>query len=326
MCKTGIGMKTPVAAVVALCLGLSGVAAARAPAPSMAGTAVATGDAGAIAVTLPAKQLETSLGRIQGKEAQIAYLPAMQLRWAVRSKATATGGVFRKHKSSKEIFAPFDQSVLQRVLVALQDDLAARFEAAGWQAMTMGELGADLPQLKTLKTNAELGVPLLKYDDTINAHHYVVIALPGAAPVDAKAISNGMAIQRFLKGKQGLDASIVYEFAPGTVGETDSRMLGTEAGAGLWFNARADFLGAERGGWGNINTKPEGLVVAPGIGTLEEIAGSKAGTAENVIRFIGGMGGVDRTGYQMNPDWAKAEAAMLAAGKAFNAELVARLK
>jgi hypothetical protein len=29
--------------------------------------------------------------------------------------------------------------------------------------------------------------------------------------MDAKAISNGMAIQRFLKGKQGLNASIVYD-------------------------------------------------------------------------------------------------------------------
>jgi len=28
----------------------------------------------------------------------------------------------------------------------------------------------------------------------------------------------------------------------------------------------------------------------------------------------------------MTPDWAKAEAAMISAGKAFNAELVARLK
>ncbi len=280
----------------------------------------------ATAVTLPAKQMEAYMGRIQGKEAQIAYLPAMQLRWAVRSKATATGGVFRKHKSSKEILAPFDQAVLERVLAALQDDLAERFRAAGWQARTAAELGSDVPQLKTLKANAELGVPVLKLDNTVNAQDFVVVALPGRAPVDTKAISNGMAIQRFLKGKQGLHASIVYEFAPGTVAETDSRMLGTEAGAGLWFNARADLIGAERGGWGNINTKPEGLVVAPDIGTLGEIAGSKAGTAENVIRFIGGMGGVDRTGYQMTPDWARAEAAMLAAGKAFNAELVARLK
>ena len=304
--------KTPMIALAIVCFGVCAVA------PSQAQDAPV--------VTLPAKQMEDYLGRIQGKEAQIAYLPAMQLRWAVRSKATATGGVFRKHKSSKEIFAPFDQAVLERVLVALQDDLAARFEAAGWQAMTAGELGTDMPQMKTLKPDAELGLPLLKYNDTVNAQDHVVVSLPGTAPVDPKAISNGMAIQRFLKGKKGLNANIVYTFAPGTVGETDSRMLGTEAGAGLWFNARADFNGAERGGWGNINIKPEGLVVVPDIGTLGEIAGSKAGTAENVIRFIGGMGGVDRTGYQMTPDWAKAEAAMLAAGKAFNAELVARLK
>jgi hypothetical protein len=134
-----------------------------------------------------------------------------------------------------------------------------------------------VPQLKTLKANAELGVPVLKLDNTVNAQDFVVVALPGRAPVDTKAISNGMAIQRFLKGKQGLHASIVYEFAPGTVAETDSRMLGTEAGAGLWFNARADLIGAERGGWGNINTKPEGLVVAPDIGTVLIIGGGHNG-------------------------------------------------
>ena len=96
----------------------------------------------------------------------------------MRSKATATGGVFRKHKSSKEIFAPFDQAVLERVLVALQDDLAERLRAAGWQARTAAELGNDVPQLKSLKTNADLGLPLLKYDDTINAHDYVVVRCP----------------------------------------------------------------------------------------------------------------------------------------------------
>ncbi|RYY70275.1 MAG: hypothetical protein EOO24_49905 [Comamonadaceae bacterium] len=102
-------------------------------------------------------------------------------------------------------------------------------------------------------------------------------------------------------------------------------MLGTAASAGLWFHARAD-LNSAAGGWGNVNLKPEGMVVTQEVGTIAEISGSKAGAAENVIRFIGGMGSVDRTGYQMTPDWAKAEAAMVSAGKAFNAELVARLK
>ena len=38
-----------------------------------------------------------------------------------------------------------------------------------------------------------------------------------------------------------------------------------------------------------------------------------------------GAATLDTTRYTMDPDWAKAEAAMLRAGKAFNAELVARM-
>ena len=269
------------------------------------------------------KQIEESLGRIKGDD-PVALLPNMHLNWAVRREVTATGGVFRKHKSSKEIFAPMDQAVLSRVLVALQDDLAARFEAAGWQAQTRAELGADLPQLKAAKTDAKLGVPVFKYNDSVNESDWAMFALPGAQPVDPKAISNGMAIARFLKGKQGVNLNITYSFAPGTVAETDSRQLGTEADGGLWFSARADLLGA-KGGWGNINVVPTGLVVAEDIGTLAEISGSKTGVAENVLRYMGGMGSKDKTGFDMAPDWPKAEAAMLRAGRAFNAELVARL-
>ena len=271
-----------------------------------------------------AKQIEASIGRIEGKEDPVAILSTLHLNWAVRSEATATGGMFRKHKSSKEIFAPMDQAVLNRVLVTLQDDLAARFEAAGWQARTRAELGSDVPQLKTVKPDAKLGVPVFKYNDSINEGDWAMFALPGAEPVDPKAISNGMAFARFLKGKQGVNLNITYSFAPGTVAETDSRQLGTEAGSGLWFSARADLLGA-KGGWGTINVVPSGLVVDQEIGTLAEISGSKTGVAENVLRYMGGMGSRDRTGYDMTPDWAKAEAAMLRAGRAFNAELVARL-
>lgn len=271
-----------------------------------------------------AKQIEASIGRIEGKEDPVAILSTLHLNWAVRSQTTATGGMFRKHKSSKEIFAPMDQAVLNRVLVTLQDDLAARFEAAGWQAQTRAELGSDVPQLKTVKPDAKLGVPVFKYNDSINEGDWAMFALPGAQPVDPKAISNGMAFARFLKGKQGVNLNITYSFAPGTVAETDSRQLGTEAGSGLWFSARADLLGA-KGGWGTINVVPSGLVVDQEIGTLAEISGSKAGVAENVLRYMGGMGSRDQTGYDMTPDWAKAEAAMLRAGRAFNAELVARL-
>ena len=55
--------KAPMIALVIACLGVCAVAPAQAQ--------------DAPVVTLPAKQMEASMGRIQGKEAQIAYLPAM---------------------------------------------------------------------------------------------------------------------------------------------------------------------------------------------------------------------------------------------------------
>ena len=271
------------------------------------------------------KQFDVTLGRFAAKEEAVVLLPAMQLHWVVRNKFTASGGMLRKHKSSKEIVVPLDAAVLERVLVALQDDLAARFEAAGWDARTRAELGADLPQVKGLAANADLGVATVRTNNAIYDQDWAAIALPGAQPVDPRSIGNGMAWGRFLKGKSGFNLNVTYQFAAGTVGETESRQLGTTAGSGLWFGARADIIGASTGGWGNIALKPEGLIVADEVGTLDEIDGAKSGTAENVIRFMAGMGGRDRAGFTMTPDWVKVEAAMLRAGRAFNAELVARL-
>ena len=49
------------------------------------------------------------------------------------------------------------------------------------------------------------------------------------------------------------------------------------------------------------------------------------GAGENILRYMSGMGTRDSTGYTMTPDWADAEAAMLRAGRAFNAEIVSRI-
>lgn len=89
----------------------------------------------------PAKQIDVWLSKVQVKKQPVALQLAMQLRWAVRNKMVETGGAFSKTLSTKEIVAPVDQSVLQRILITLQDDLAARFKAAGWQATTRDELG-----------------------------------------------------------------------------------------------------------------------------------------------------------------------------------------
>jgi hypothetical protein len=274
----------------------------------------------------PGKQVTSAIGKFAAKEPDVVLLPTMQLQWATRNEATATGGVFQKHRSTKEIFAPFDKALLERVLIALQDDLAARFEAAGWQATTRAELGADVPELQTVKVDAETGMPTYRLNLGAQDQVWVVAALPGALPPNPKSIGNGMAWNRWLKGKAGFNLNVTYLFAPGTVGETKSRMLGTEAGTGLWFSARTDLNGASTGGWGNVTVNPQGLIVAPEVGTLAEIKEGKAmQRVANVIGFLGGVGTHDKTGYNMTPDWAKVEEGMLRAGRAYNAELVAHV-
>ena len=318
--------KTPIACLLALTLAVPMAVSAQdaAPVENAAATAPALQVEPAERVfDNPAKQIDVWLSKIQVKKEPVALLPTMQLRWAVRNKVSETGGTFSKTVSSKEIVAPVDQAVLERVLVTLQDDLAARFKAAGWQATTRDELGGG-PELKTLGVDSELGMPMFKSKGGTYDQDFATVALPGAAPADGKGITDGLAIMRFMKGKTGIHVNVVYNFAPGTVAVNKSRMLGTNAGGGLWFSANAS-LHSGAGGFGSIGTKAEGLVVDPDIGTLAEIEGSKASVGGNVLRYMAGMKTRDTLGYTMQPDWTKAEAAMLRAGRAFNAELVARM-
>lgn len=319
--------KTSITRLLALTLALPMAATAQdaAPAENAAPAApVVQVEPAARVFDNPARQIDVWLSKIQVKKEPVALLPTMQLRWAVRNKVSETGGTFSKTVSSKEIVAPVDRAVLERVLVTLQDDLAARFKAAGWQAMTRDELGGAGPELKTLRVDSELGMPMLKSRGGTYDQDFAAVALPGAEPTDNKGITDGLAVMRFMKGKTGIHMNVVYSFAPGTVAVNKSRMLGTNAGGGLWFSASAA-LNSGAGGFGSIGTKAEGLVVDPDIGTLAEIEGSKASIGGNVLRYMAGMKTRDTLGYTMTPDWDKAEAAMLRAGKAFNAELVARM-
>ena len=274
----------------------------------------------------PAKQFDVWLSKIDLKKEPVALLPTMQLRWAVRNKVAETGGAFSKTVSSKEIVAPVDQAVLQRVLISLQDDLAARFKAGGWQVATREDLGGG-PELKALRVDAAQGMPMFTYkEDGIHDQDFVAVALPGAQPIDnnVRNFTNALNLMKYMNGKTGIHINVVYSFAPGTVAVNKSRMLGTNAGSGLWFGGHAALTSGARG-IGSVGTKPEGLVIGPEIGIITEIPGSKASVGGNVLRYMVGAATLDTTRYTMDPDWAKAEAAMLRAGKAFNAELVARM-
>ena len=49
-------------------------------------------------------------------------------------------------------------------------------------------------------------------------------------------------------------------------------------------------------------------------------------TATKILRFAAGMRQIDKKVYTLQPDWDKLEAEAIRGGKAFNAEIVARLK
>ena len=72
----------------------------------------------------------------------------------------------------------------------------------------MADFEAGPPQFKTLSPDAKLGLPLFKWTDGVNEVDWAVVGLPGKAPADPKAIGNGMAIARFLKGKSGINLNI----------------------------------------------------------------------------------------------------------------------
>lgn len=157
----------------------------------------------------PAKQIDVWLSKVQVKKQPVALLLAMQLRWAVWNKMAETGGAFSKTLSTKEIVAPVDQSVLQRILITLQDDLAARFNAADWQATTRDERGGVGPELKTLRVDSAHGMPMFTSKGGTYDQDILAVALPDAEPVDNKGFTNGLSLMRYMHGKTGIHVNVV---------------------------------------------------------------------------------------------------------------------
>ena len=125
---------------------------------------------------------------------------------------------------------------------------------------------------------------------------------------------------KFARANPGVTMLVDYAFATAALGETNSRMLGTEAspalvmtGGYLAFTANSQ----------SVVKITDGIEVADGIGTLEQV--SRTGTGVNAFRYLSGMSTIDKTGYVLTPDWDKLEAEAIRAGKAFNAQIVAKL-
>lgn len=288
----------------------------------------------------PDKQLQVN-GRLKIPERTI-YLPVTQVKWMIHGKFTARGGAFRSASSSKEVSSEVDEARVRTIAQALHDDLAAQLAAAGWAVRTRQDMGAEVPAYKPAAANSETGYPIDNVTSGTLKVSYGVFApegMPtlmlsgmtgtaGMAGLQGLGAMAGMAAMtainqesyRFARAHPGVTMLVDYGFATAALGETNSRMLDTEASAALVMTG--GYLAFTANSQSVLKIQ-EGIEVADGIGTLQQI--SQTGTGTKVLRYLSGMSTVDKTGYVLAPDWDKVEAEAIRAGKAFNAQIVDRL-
>lgn len=268
------------------------------------------------------KDFQTN-GRLKLGEKTV-YLPVTQVKWMTRGKFTARGGAFRRASVTKEVVAEVDQARVQKIAQVLHDDLVAQFEAAGWNVQTRQELGADVPAYKAASSDGERGFPVERINNGVLDADYALIAPPGMPTLKATGMALAgitLSTNRYVREKPGVNLLVNYGFATAELGETNSRQLGAEASPSLMFTG--DF-------WANTASSQamvmirDGVKVADDIGTLEQA--SRTGMGTKIIRGLAGMSSIDKTGYTLVPDWDRIELEAIRGGKAFNAQIVARMK
>lgn len=289
----------------------------------------------------PDKQLQVN-GRLKIPHRTL-YLPVTQVKWMIHGKFTARGGGFRSASSSKEVTSDVDEARVRRIAQALHDDLAAQAAAAGWTVRTRRDMGADVPAYKPAAANEETGYPIDQVTSGKLKISYGVFApdgMPmlmvsgmtspaGMAGLQGLGAMAGMAAMtgitqesyRFARANPGVTLIVDYGFATAALGETDSRMLGTEVAAALVMTGGVLAYTANSQ---SVIKIEDGIAVAKGIGALEQI--SRSGTGSNVMRYLAGLSTVDKTGYVWVPEWDRVEVEAIRAGKAFNSQVLARLE
>ena len=256
-------------------------------------------------------------GGLKPTAERTVYLPVAQVKWMLHGSGSARGFSTTMYQ---EVDSPIDAARIGSIAQALHDDLVAQLEAAGWDVRTRPELGSDVPRYKPAAANGELGVPTIK---DRGGMEYVLIA-----PADMPAVANegmalagiNMATGSYLRGKPGVNLFVTYSFATAAIRETRSRMLNMETRPVLTLSGAIMASTANSG----FFTYNDAVEVASDIGTLEQTHATS--TATKILRFAAGMRQVDKKVYALQPDWDKLEAEAIRGGKAFNAELVARLK
>lgn len=270
------------------------------------------------------------------------YLPITQIKWMLHGKFTARGGVFRGAVSSKEVVSDVDQARVRKIAVALHDDLVAQARTAGWTVHTRQELGANVPGYTPAAPHREAGYPIDNVTSGALKVSYAVLAPEGMPTLMLSGMTGtagmgglqgfgalaGMAglasinqeSFRYARANPGVTLLVDYGFATAALGESEGRMLGTEAAATLVLTG--GYMAFTADSQSRVHIK-DGIEVAPGIGKLEQL--DRTSTATNVLRYLSGMSTIDKTSYVLTPDWDRIEIEAIRAGKAFNTQIVAKL-
>lgn len=236
-------------------------------------------------------------------------------------------------KAEMEVAVPADLDMLQSVAAELYQDLATKLRAAGWEVVTYAEVRNDpvMKKVSLVDSDPKLGVPVRKVKTSKQELHYTV-----AAPLGMPVIDPGMTmpmwnIRALLKEINATGLETVYRFDPVALKATGRHGMGgtnyaeTEAHANLMLaHAQAQFATAKMFP-GSIRLKKP-LVVESEIGVVKktkDVSPEFENRLSKALTYIGG-GQISKSKglYVCELDPVRLKPALLAAGKAFNDEIV----
>jgi len=266
----------------------------------------------------PAKQFHT-MGKLKAPAERTVYLPVTQIKWMLHGKGSGKGGIGPGTTIIHEVESAIDAARIAGIAQALHDDLVTQLEAAGWNVQTRGELGSDVPGYKSLSADNELGVPVVK---DRGGDQYVLIA-----PANMPAIANSgmalagvsMATNSYMRRKPGVNLFVTYGYSTAAIRETERRQIEMETKPVLTLSGT--FAANTSGSTAIVSS--DGVVAATNIGTLTKT--SQTSAALNALQFVTRQRMVNKSEYSLEPDWDKVESEAVRAGRAFNAQIVARL-
>lgn len=266
----------------------------------------------------PGKQFHT-MGKLKAPAERTVYLPVSQIKWMLHGTGTAKGGLGPGTTMIQEVDSAIDAARIGAIAQILHDDLVAQLEAAGWNVQTRQELGGDVPGYKPLSPDRELGVPVVK---DRGGDEYVLVApanMPAVANSGMALAGVSMATNSYMRRKPGVNLFVTYGYSTAAIRETERRQLQMETKPVLTLFGT--FAANTTGSTAIVSN--DGVKVATDIGTLTQTHRTSA--ALRAAQFLTRQRQTDRTKFTLEPDWDKVEREAVRAGKAFNAQIVARL-